>query len=269
MVYIYILKLQSNKYYIGKTTNPKFRLDSHFNYNGSVWTKKYKPINIHQLIPDCDNFDEDKHTLKYMEKYGINNVRGGSFCKLTLSNENKKTIEKMINSSTDKCYKCGEKGHFVSNCPYESDEEITIENLAEAFAQADKDDGIYEFNNKKYLWNNGKLSEESHNGKWKPISQKGGMENNYCNRCNRKGHNENNCYAKTYDDGNIISDSDNLSTCDSEEEVWNCNYCGKEFNSKKGATYHENIYCKMKKKTKKGKTKKSNYYSYNRDEDDY
>ena len=46
MVYIYILKLKSNKYYIGKTFNPKFRLDSHFNTNGSTWTKKYKPINM-------------------------------------------------------------------------------------------------------------------------------------------------------------------------------------------------------------------------------
>ena len=44
MVYIYILKLKNNKYYVGKTSNPKFRLESHFNSNGSVWTMKYKPI---------------------------------------------------------------------------------------------------------------------------------------------------------------------------------------------------------------------------------
>ena len=43
MVYIYILKLQSNKYYIGKTNNPNFRLEEHGSGKGSTWTKKYKP----------------------------------------------------------------------------------------------------------------------------------------------------------------------------------------------------------------------------------
>ena len=50
MVYIYVLKLIKGKYYVGKTSNPKFRLDNHFNKNGSKWTKIYKPINIHQII---------------------------------------------------------------------------------------------------------------------------------------------------------------------------------------------------------------------------
>ena len=40
MVYIYILKLRNNKYYIGKTQNPTFRLEDHFENNGSSWTKK-------------------------------------------------------------------------------------------------------------------------------------------------------------------------------------------------------------------------------------
>ena len=52
MVYIYVLKLIQGKYYVGKTSNPRFRLDNHFNKNGSEWTRIYKPINIHQIIPD-------------------------------------------------------------------------------------------------------------------------------------------------------------------------------------------------------------------------
>ena len=74
MVYVYILKLIHNKYYIGKTVNPKLRLDEHFTTCGSSWTKKYKPLKIIKIIPDCDNFDEDKYTIKYMKEYGINKV---------------------------------------------------------------------------------------------------------------------------------------------------------------------------------------------------
>ena len=44
MVFIYILQLQLNKYYVGKTNNPKIRLNNHFKSCGSAWTKKYKPI---------------------------------------------------------------------------------------------------------------------------------------------------------------------------------------------------------------------------------
>ena len=116
MVFIYILKLKYNKFYIGKTDNPEFRLKNHFNKEGSLWTKKYDPIKLYQLIPDCDDFDEDKWTLKYMEKYGIDNVRGGSFCSIQLSKENKIIINKMLKSTTNKCYKCGSEDHFANKC---------------------------------------------------------------------------------------------------------------------------------------------------------
>jgi hypothetical protein len=84
MVYIYVLKLQKGKYYIGKTSNPQFRLESHFFSNGSEWTKIYRPLQIIELIPNCDDYDEDKYTKMYMDKYGIDNVRGGSYTSIKL-----------------------------------------------------------------------------------------------------------------------------------------------------------------------------------------
>ena len=116
MVFIYILQLELNKYYIGKTNNPDIRLDSHFNSNGSEWTKIYKPIKVYELISDCDSYDEDKYTLKYMNKEGIDNVRGGSFCQVELSDEQIKLINQMIKGASDKCFNCGESGHFMNKC---------------------------------------------------------------------------------------------------------------------------------------------------------
>ena len=51
MYYIYILLLESNKYYIGKTKKPKFRIDKHFKSNTTAWTNKYKPIKLIEIIP--------------------------------------------------------------------------------------------------------------------------------------------------------------------------------------------------------------------------
>lgn len=59
---IYCLKLEKDKFYIGKSSDVNERILSHFNKNGSEWTKKYKPLEIMEVIENCDEFDEDKYT---------------------------------------------------------------------------------------------------------------------------------------------------------------------------------------------------------------
>ena len=34
-----MIQLEKNKFYVGKTNNPNFRIDQHFNNEGSEWTK--------------------------------------------------------------------------------------------------------------------------------------------------------------------------------------------------------------------------------------
>ena len=51
-----------------------------------------------------------------MEKYGIDNVRGGPWCKVTLTEAEKYMITHMNQSNSDVCYKCGESGHFARDC---------------------------------------------------------------------------------------------------------------------------------------------------------
>lgn len=81
-MYIYVLKLQNNKYYVGKTDNLKRRLNQHIRGNGATWTKLYKPIDIIDLMEEEDNTEKDI-TLKYMQIYGCENVRGYCWCQTT------------------------------------------------------------------------------------------------------------------------------------------------------------------------------------------
>ena len=62
MVHIYILECINNKFYVGKTNNIQFRLDNHSNGFGSQFTKLYPPFRVYSLLPDRDDFDEDKIT---------------------------------------------------------------------------------------------------------------------------------------------------------------------------------------------------------------
>lgn len=114
---IYTLECENNKYYVGKTNNLEQRWNRHINNAGSVWTKKYRPISILESFETDDSYDEDKQTIKMMAKYGIANVRGGTWTKVFLPKNQYSMLCKMITSQTDKCFKCKQDGHFVNDCP--------------------------------------------------------------------------------------------------------------------------------------------------------
>ena len=118
---IYILRLESGKYYIGKTNNLKQRKKEHLNGTASAWTRKYKPISVEKIISNASSFDEDKYTKIYMNKYGIHNVRGGSYVQINLDENQKETLTREIRGATDKCIQCGRTGHFVKNCYAKTD----------------------------------------------------------------------------------------------------------------------------------------------------
>ena len=73
-MYLYILELEENKYYIGTSNNINQRLKDHKMGNGSEWTKKYKFVKTIEIIENSDHFEELKYTLIYMEKYKIDNI---------------------------------------------------------------------------------------------------------------------------------------------------------------------------------------------------
>ena len=115
-VSIYALKLQGNKYYIGKSNVPRSRILQHFSKNGSEWTRMYPPIDVVEETKG-DNFDEDKITKQYMETYGIDNVRGGSYCQARLQPAQLKYIQQELQTAQDRCYLCGQQGHLAGRCP--------------------------------------------------------------------------------------------------------------------------------------------------------
>jgi hypothetical protein len=123
---VYVLKLEKDKYYVGKTKNISKRLREHMaGYRCSSWTRKFRPIALEETYHRADSLDEDKITLKYMMSHGIDNVRGGPYVSTVLPPETKVHITQRIRMASDVCVKCGSDTHFVSECPIRKcDEEL-------------------------------------------------------------------------------------------------------------------------------------------------
>jgi len=185
---IYVLLLEENKYYIGKSSDVEKRYQEHLNGLGSAWTNKYKPIILERTIQNANSFDEDRYVKEYMHMYGIDNIRGGSYSMLELSDNQKEVIKKEIWGANDCCNKCGKKDHFINNCSekYDVDGNKINKNWL---------DIIY-VNITKTI---NLLSNTNIN-----ILNPPNLSNNMCYRCGRTGHYIRQCYARTHINGNVL-----------------------------------------------------------------
>ena len=191
MEYIYILKLKNNKYYIGKTYNIDNRYEQHLNGTGSSWTKKYKPVSIIKQIKSTSQFDEDKYVKEYMAKYGIENVRGGTYTSIELDDISLFQLQKELWHSKNLCTRCGRNSHFVKDCYAKSDTDTKYQKV-----------WCCSYCNKEFETENGARFHENNycKNKYKSGYKSGYKSNNQkyynnkpCGICGKKGHREVNC----------------------------------------------------------------------------
>ena len=213
MVFIYTLQLEEGKYYIGKTNNPEFRMNSHFNSNGSEWTKLYKPLKVLELKPNCDDYDEDKITRQYMDKYGIDNVRGGSFVSVKLEKSTIDILKQMSNGTNNNCFVCGKGGHFANDCQEnecwetESDEEEYVwicEYCGKEFTEKKKCEYHEKHCNSKRKKQIIYESDDEDDDDDDDADDDADDDEDCCFKCGREGHYASSCYASRHINGNYL-----------------------------------------------------------------
>ena len=171
---VYALKLSDGKYYVGKSDNVKQRIESHFSGSGSAWTREHKPFRVMEVRENVSRFEEDKMTKEYMDKYGIDNVRGGAYTQVDLPDESKEALRREIRGSADVCFKCNRAGHWANQC-YARTVEVWGCNYCES-----------EFDTQQQA--------ERHERSCG--SRKRSNSGDECYRCGRSGHWANQCYAR-------------------------------------------------------------------------
>jgi predicted GIY-YIG superfamily endonuclease len=182
MEYIYILKLQKGKWYVGKTSDIMTRYQQHIDGRGSAWTSKYPPVSLVESKPIVSPHDENNSTKDYMKKYGVENVRGGSYTQITLDDSVISLLNKEFLGNTDKCFKCGLAGHFANKCKKKDEPE-------EYVWECDYCDRIFTT----------RFGCSVHEKTCKKTTSTG-----VCYRCGREGHYLPECYASTHKKGYLL-----------------------------------------------------------------
>lgn len=97
--YTYILKCKKKKYFVGKR---KFNdsKDQSMNIRDypskCAWTNLYTPLSVQEILLDRSI---DDSVLDCMKKYGIENVRGGSWQQAELTNAQLESLKKLTSSA--------------------------------------------------------------------------------------------------------------------------------------------------------------------------
>ena len=120
---IYVLNLRDECFYCGRSKNVPFV--SRNIEMGQAMSVGLPNIRYCQFIKyirstngeDCDGFVEDAVTMRYINQYGIDKVRGGRFCQLNLNDEDIQDVNKFLDKIDTGCYLCGSKQHYVKQCP--------------------------------------------------------------------------------------------------------------------------------------------------------
>lgn len=85
--FTYVLQLTHGKFYVGNTDNIYARILDHVTMSDSTakWVKLHGPVQrVVEVARNCAIDDETYKTLEYMVKFGWQNVRGSSYCKVDL-----------------------------------------------------------------------------------------------------------------------------------------------------------------------------------------
>ena len=123
---VYKLRLEHGAFYIGRSRNVSVRIEKHKTNDSCFWLNRHHFVavddiitmhNMHGEIIDADQFFEDSIVLRTMASVGIDLVRGGSWSKLELTNDDIKTIQGFLKNGQDLCYLCQSEQHMWKNCP--------------------------------------------------------------------------------------------------------------------------------------------------------
>ena len=165
-------------------------------------------------------FDEDNEVKRLMMIHNIDNVRGGSYCKVKLTQEELLALKREITHATNKCFKCDLPGHYAKQCDQKSQHVIKCNLLGhygkdcpEKYPQVNCEKDIKSKNvlihNLDYCVTCGRKNHSKRDPNfrcvYKTTHERKPVKDllKYCGNCGRDGHNHLQCFANLSNLNNI------------------------------------------------------------------
>ena len=114
---VYVLELPGGRYYVGKSGDIPERLRQHASGEGSACAKGFirrAPV-ITPRTADLESW-ERAETLARMRRHGNGRVRGWLYTAPELGPAMREHAFQQVCERFDLCRRCGEEGHFVTQC---------------------------------------------------------------------------------------------------------------------------------------------------------
>lgn len=168
---LYVLRLQDDCWYVGTTNDLQRRVSDHSRGQGAAWTKAHPVIKLYESMPCPDPLLEDYKTKEYMRRYGMDKVRGGTYCQIRLNEQQVEALTQEFRMADGQCLNCG-GDHYIHACPEPKS----------------------------------KGKGRAHNGQRvaktaSPAKKSDPSDRALCIRCGRNNHTVDTCYANTRRDG--------------------------------------------------------------------
>lgn len=96
-VSFFLIELEHGKFFAGASVDPLKELEEHREgLSGISWTQIHRPIRLREIISVAQKNDLNDYVRQTMLKYGVDNVRGGSWSYPRLTDKDRQQLSKEL-----------------------------------------------------------------------------------------------------------------------------------------------------------------------------
>lgn len=93
----FLMELEHGKYFAGASQDPVKTVEEHREGLGGVpWTQIHRPVRLREVMAVARQSELDTQVQVWMAKYGVENVRGGSWSDVRLRDADRQGIREGV-----------------------------------------------------------------------------------------------------------------------------------------------------------------------------